>query len=520
MSLRTIWNKISGSGGKKGSESETSILPERLGSNLSQNKQLLQDIFRDCADVVFHAFQIAQGKTDGLLIYAQGLVDKKSLNDNILRALVELDKRPVLPPRSLGEEIIYFAGQETATEIAEITEAILTGKTALLFEGTDSALLFETTQWEQRAIDEPKTEISVRGPRDSFIETLQTNIALIRRRIKDPRMKILYYPIGRRSKTKVALLYFEGLTPDGLLRETQNRLERIDMDIILDSGYVEQMIEDKWHSIFSQLQLTERPDEVVAALAEGRVAILTDTSPGVLIAPATLNSLMHSTDDYYNRWIVGSFVRGFRFFASIFSVILPSLYVALTSFHPELIPTQLALNIAATRHAVVFPSFVEAFLLEAFIELIREAGLRLPGNLGQAISIVGGLIIGQAAVDAGLVSPMMLSVVGLTAISNFTIPNFDAAQAVRVIRFLFMILATILGLYGIVIGSIFTFAHLATLKSFGYSYLSPWSPLEPADLKDSVIRLPWPTLKRRPNYLDPKQAIRQSDERRDNQSKS
>jgi spore germination protein len=520
MSWRTVWRKLTSQGAKKLSKPQSKSKPPQLSTDLQKNKVFLQEILQDCGDVSFHDFHFSPSQTKALLLYQQGLVDKKSINESILQPLMDMKTKFPSDIAVLGDSLIHFAGQEATNEIHSIIDCVFTGQTALLVDGINQALLLDTISWDKRSIDEPKTEVAVRGPREGFIESLQTNLGLIRRRIKDSRLKVLYYPMGRRSKTKVALLYMDKLTPPDLLQEVQNRFERVDMDIILDAGYIEQMIEDKWTTIFPQMQLTERPDEVAAGLAEGRVAIMIDTSPGVLIAPSTLNTLMHSSDDYYSRWIIGSFIRGFRFTASIFSILLPALYVALTSFNPEMLPTQFALSIASSRKNVPFPAFIEAFVLEAFIELIREAGIRLPGNLGQAISIVGGLIIGQAAVSAGLVSPVMLTVVGLTAISNFTIPNFDAGQAIRVIRFLFLVLAAFLGLYGMSLGIILVFSHLCMLKTFGYSYLSPWSPLEPQDLKDSIIRLPWPVMRRRPRYLEPMESNRLDDEQRDSYLRS
>ncbi|MCL6590315.1 MAG: spore germination protein [Firmicutes bacterium] len=518
MSWRSIHRELTRSFRKTRAtiQKTESSKPEQLSPDLKQNELLLKGLFQDCGDISFHHFCLMEQRR-AFLIYQPGLVDRKTLNDSILRPLLEQPKlnHPNLDLAALGGSVIHSIGQEIATEIAQIIEGILSGKTALLMDGAPEALLIETTGLDKRAIEEPKAEIATRGPRDSFIEILQVNIALVRQRIKDSRLKFIFFPAGRRSKTKIALAYIAGVTPEDLLQEAIERLMQVDMDIILDSGYVEQMIEDKWYSIFPQLQLTERPDEVVAALNEGRVAIFTDTSPGVLMAPATLNTLMHSADDYYNRWIIGSFIRGFRFFASIFSIVLPALYVSLTSYHPDLLPAKFALAVAGARQNIPFPAFLEAFILEAFIELIREAGLRLPGNLGQAVSIVGGLIIGQAAVSANLVSPVMLTVVGLTAISNFSIPNFDAAQAVRVIRFLLMILAAFLGLYGVVLGIITIFIHLAQLTSFNYSYLSPWAPLQPSDLKDSIIRLPWPAMRWRPQFLRPRQKKRLQDRRKE-----
>lgn len=523
MNLRFLWSNLTRSKKKTAVRAEsTKRLLEDFSTDLNQNKRLLQEIFQNCNDVAFQELWIGPAKKRGIILYQQGLVDKKLLDETVLRPLLTKKEAWPTPPTLdfLSKSLIYVGGQKVTTEVSKVVDEILSGQTALLIEGAHQALLIDVKGWEKRSIQEPSTEVIFRGPKEGFIETIETNIAMVRKRIRDPRLKLLYYPIGRRSKTKVALAYIEGLTSPSLIREAQNRLERIDLDLILDSGYIEQMIEDKWASLFPQLQVTERPDETAAGLAEGRIAIFTDNSPGVLLAPATITSLMHSADDYYSRWLSGSFVRSFRFFAAVFSIILPGLYIALTSFHPELLPTQLTLVIASSRKGVPLPAFMEAFLLEAFIELIREAGLRLPGNLGQAVSIVGGLIIGQATVSAGLVAPLMLAVVGLTAISNFSIPNFDAAQAIRMIRFMIMILATIFGLYGVSIGVILVLVHLSLLKSFGFSYLSPWSPLEPRDLKDALIRLPWPFLRERPRFLGPQNLNRQDDERQDRFSKS
>ncbi len=332
---------------------------------------------------------------------------------------------------------------------------------------------------------------------------------LIRRRIRDPNLVFRHLKVGQRARNDLVIAYIEGITKPELLKEVETRLKEVEIDIILDSGYIEQMIEDVWWSPFNTIQDTERPDEIAAGLTEGRVAILVDNSPFALLAPATFNTQMLSPEDYYLRWPVANFVRLLRFIASFTALVTPSLYIAVTSFHPEMIPTQLALSIAGTREGIPFPAFVEAVIMELALELLREAGIRLPGPIGQTIGIVGGLVIGDAAVRARLVSPIMVIVVALTAIAGFIIPTYSLGFGLRITRFFLMILASLLGIYGLTLGMLILLGHLATVTSFGVSFLSPWAPLNWHDLGDSVIRGPWHKANKRPNYTTPQNRRRQ-----------
>ena len=311
-------------------------------------------------------------------------------------------------------------------------------------------------------------------------------------------MVIRTIQLGRRSKTDVAYVYIKGITDPGLITELEERLSRVDIDQIFSSGHLEQLIEDSSNSPFPQMQATERPDKTVANLMEGRIAILTDNSPFALLVPATFAQFFQSPEDYSERWITSSFIRALRWIASFLAVFTPAVYIALVSFHSGLIPVRLALSISATRSGVPFPSIVEAIMMETTIELLRESGARLPKPIGQTIGIVGGLIIGEAAVNAGLTSPTMVIVVSLTAIASFVIPTYSAAISLRTMRFPLMILAGTLGLYGVMIGFIAINIQLISMKSFGMSYMAPQSPLILEDLKDFVIRGPAKKMKKRP----------------------
>lgn len=497
---------------------------EIFSLSLEENLAFYEEIFQDCDDVVVRRWKFgAVHEFKAALIFVEGLADKNTINEEILKSLA-IEARQAAPNKIKSKKELYDLITRSAITVADIKEMddryetidyLMTGMCLFMVDGISGAIVAETKGWEHRGVEEPEVETIIRGPRDGFCETLRVNTTLVRRRIRDPNLKIKSLQIGRRTKTDVAVLYMADVTNPGLVEEVKGRLEAIDIDGILESGYIEQLIEDTWLSPFPQLQATERPDAVAHALLNGRVAILTDNTPFAMIIPTTINSLMQSPEDYYQRWFIGSFTRMIRFAANFLALILPSLYIALTSFHPEMLPTRLALSIAASREGVPFPAFLEAFIMEGAIELLREAGIRLPGPIGQTIGIVGGLIIGEAAVSASIVSSVMVIVVAVTAISSFAMPTYDVAIAFRLLRFFLMALATILGLYGVILGLMLILTHLAILKSFGVSYLAPWSPLRLKDLKDSIIRFPMMAMKDRLTFADPRDLDRMKDERDD-----
>jgi spore germination protein len=321
-------------------------------------------------------------------------------------------------------------------------------------------------------------------------------------------MVIRTIQLGRRSKTDIAYVYIKGITDPDLIEEVEERLNEIDIDQILSSGHLEQLIQDNTYSPLPQIQSTERPDKAVANLMEGRVAILVDNSPFALLTPSTFAQFFQSPEDYNERWFVASFIRILRWFASFLAVFTPAVYIAVVTYDSGLIPTRLALSIAASRAGVPFPSLIEALLMESTIELLRESGARLPSAIGQTIGIVGGIIIGDAAVKAGITSPIMVIIVAVTAIASFVIPSYSAAIGIRLIRFPLMILAGFLGLYGVMIGFIALNIHMVSLKSFGIGYMSPQAPVIFQDMKDLIIRVPAKKMRKRPVQAYPIDMIR------------
>lgn len=479
---------------------------DELPSQLDAFKEQIDFVLEDASDIVQREVVIGtERKHRVLLVYTEGLVDKQEVEDHILDPMM-VEMRMVPPtyasPSQLFEmlekALLSTATTERATTLDEVILAVLSGISAVFVDGHNEVLLLETKGWPQRGVPEPAIENVLRGPRDAFTETLRVNTALIRRRWRDPNIKFEPFKLGKRSKTDVVMVYIADLVDQNLLTEIRKRIEKIDIDIVLETGYIEQLIEDNPYNPFPTCQTTERPDSVVAALSEGRIGILVDGAPLALLVPATLNSLMQSPEDYYNRFQVGTVSRLLRFVGNFLALILPGLYIALTSYHPEMLPGELTRSIASARTGVPFPAFVEAFLMEGALELLREAGVRLPSAFGQTIGIVGGLIVGEAAVSAGLVSPGMVIVVAVTAISNFSIPSFPLANSFRLLRFLIMIGASVLGLFGLVVTFWLIAVHMVCFKSFGVPYLAPWTPFTLKDLKDTLVRLPLPTFLRRP----------------------
>ena len=365
-------------------------------------------------------------------------------------------------------------------------------------------------KFEKRAIEIPAAERVIRGPREGFVEALGVNTSLIRRRIKSPDLKLISMEIGRYTKTKVVIAYIEGIADKTLIEEVNTRLKRIDIDGILESGMIEEFIEDNPYSPFPQVLATERPDVVTANLLEGRAAILVDGTPFSMVIPTTLYSLLQASEDYYARFIMATAVRWLRYLFVVISLLLPSLYVAVITYHHEMVPTTLLISMAASREQVPFPALVEALMMEVTFEALREAGLRLPQQVGSAVSIVGALVIGEAAVSAGIVSAPMVIVVSITGIASFTIPRFPLAFALRMLRFPMILLAGTLGLLGIMLGIITIVIHLCTLRSFGVPYLSPMAPMKTQDLKDVLIRAPWWRLKTRPHLTGKVQPVSES----------
>ncbi|QAT38955.1 spore germination protein [Clostridium sp. JN-9] len=482
---------------------------EEISASVNDNTSYLKSLFTDASDIVYREFLVCNIKA--LIIYVDGMADKILIDNFVMETLMDNNGNlnNIENVSEIKDKILTVSDIKAVTKLPEGVDSVLSGDTMLFIDGLKECYVISTRFWPARGITEPSGETVVRGGRDGFSETIRFNTALVRRRIRDTRLKMVSKKIGVRSKTDVVIMYIDDIVNKKILEELNKRISEINIDAILDSGYIEQMIQDNKWSLFPQTQSTERPDVAAAALYEGRVAILVDNSPFAVIVPATLPSLFQSPDDYYQRWIFGSAMRIIRLFSAILGIILPALYVAVTSFHPSIIPTKLAYFIAASREGVPFPAFIEAIIMEISLDLLIESVVRLPKPIGSTIGIVGGLIIGQAAVSAGIVSPIMIIIVSVTAITSFTTPNYEIASAFRLIRFLMIIAAAIIGLYGIVLSLILLLIHLVKLNSFGVPYLAPVVNPDIDDFKDVYIRMPFNYFKTRPGYMKTKDKIRQ-----------
>ena len=488
------------------------IPKDYFGNNLDENVKKIIETLGNSSDIIIRKMEI--GRTGRIaIIYTDGLADDKLIDNNIIGELLTKESmdETISEQHSLHiikEKLISISGVKSIYDWDQLFHSLLSGETIILMDNANEALSISTVGGEKRALTEPSTELTIRGSRIGFIERIRTNTSLIRSRIKNPNLWLETMQIGKVTQTDVAIMYINGIANDKVIKEVRKRLKRIDIDSILDTGYIEQLIEDETFTTFPTLYITERPDVVTANLLEGKVAIFVDGTPFVLTAPALFVEFFQAADDYYFRFDIATGIRLLRVLAFIISIIAPSIYIAATTFHQEMIPTLLLITIAAQREAVPFPSFVEAVIMEVIFEILREAGIRLPKAIGQTVSIVGALVIGQAAVQAGIVSPAMVIIVSITAIANFSTPSFSMAISARLIRFLFMIIAATFGFYGLIMAILVMFIHLCDLRSFGVPYMFPFAPFTPSNAGDTVIRLPIWSLKQRPRLISQKNIIR------------
>ncbi|WP_374712575.1 spore germination protein [Symbiobacterium terraclitae] len=477
-----------------------------ISPSLTENLAMIRLLLGGSPDLVIRTLSLGSGHLPGAMCYLNEMANRKQVMLILESLLVRLRNEPIPGPG--GTVTPQFLDQanpsvknELVSTMRDVLIAVLTGDCVLLVEGMDVCIRMLTDSPPTRPPGEPGGEPVVRGPKDGFTEVAAINLALIRRRIRDERLRVESFTLGKRSRTRMFLLYMLGTSLPELVAEVRSRLQRIDIDAVLESGYVEELIEDQTFTLFPQVKATERPDVAVSGLLEGKVLLITDGTPHVLLMPATFAAEMQSPEDYYHRWPVASFYRFLRYVYLFVAFLGPALYIAVTTYHHELIPTNLLLRLVAAREGVPYPALLEALFMELTLEALREAGVRLPKTIGQTISIVGALVIGESAVRASLVSPVMVIVVSLTAISSFIIPLYTMSLAIRLLRFSMMILAGTFGFFGIVVGMLCLLIHLASLRSFGVPYLAPVMPMSASDLKDVGIRVPWWAMRNRPQFM-------------------
>ncbi|HET7559282.1 MAG TPA: spore germination protein [Limnochordia bacterium] len=484
-----------------------------LQADLDENLRHLRSLFGEdrSPDLVIREFPVL-GQTRGAAVYLSTLVDPRLVGSQVLRPILASNSAmapsiqvPLAPSdvRTQLEGLFIANGRvSTLNELAGFLTALSHGQTGILIEGEPRALMVQVSGYDKRAVGPPETEVVIHGPHEGFVEAFDSNLSLIRRRVATPLLRLEKVKVGHTSETEVGLLYIQGLANPALVAEARRRLEDSGLDAALDTQYIEELIEDQSFTIFPQLYSTERPDVAAANLLEGRIALLVNGSPFVLIAPATMNMFLQSADDYYNRWTFGSIVRPLRWLMMLITIYFTAIYVAVVSFSQSMLPTGLLISFAAAREKVPFTVLTEALIMEAVFEVLREAGIRLPRQIGQTISIVGVLVIGQAAVQASIISAPMVILVAFSGIASFVVPQYAFGLALRILRFPMILAGGIFGLFGIVTLTVLTAIHLLALRSFGVPYLAGLSPVTTTSPQDTLVRLPHWLMRRRPRQLD------------------
>lgn len=465
----------------------------------------LAQVFQDCADFTRRTLWIGNDSQRELtLCYLDGMVRGERVSDYLLRPLLMDTALRSAPPEQLPELLLHGAQLSPMAQLCpstdEAAEAMVQGSCLLFFPGSDQVLSVATATEEKRSVGEPENEPSVKGARDSFVESVRTNTSLVRRRIKSSELRIREHTVGRQTLTSVDVLWLDGIANNETVTQVEARIDAMDIDGIQSASSLEEYIVDKLSTPFPLVASTQRPDWFCSGLLEGRIGILCDGQSLGWLLPGTVSQFFRTEQDKSQHWLMASTLRILRFLCMIITLVLPALYVAVVTFHPEVIPLKLALSIAAAKQEVPFPTAFEVLIMLLSFEVLQEAGLRLPGPIGQTVSILGGLVVGSAAVEARIVSPAVLIAVAAAGIAGYTMPSQDFANALRLWRFLLTVLASFSGLLGLVLGVAVLLHHLAGLESFGVPYLGMLA----GDVGDArLTRQPLPKQKLRPGILKP-----------------
>lgn len=478
-----------------------------MDTNISNNitMKFINDALVDCPDIIRKKVYI-DNQHEAFFLYIKELTDNTLIQHDFISPLA------VMSLEQLSNEINIHnipCGEMTILyDSTSVIENLMAGNTIFVCEQIPFAVACMLTDVEKRSIEEPVTEKNVRGSHEGFVEPIYSNLSILRRKIKNNRLKFKTVTLGVQTKQKIVVAYIEGIANMDIVNRIFDKINKLNIDGLSNVGYIEQSVSDHPNSLFPQFLSTERPDKTMAALLEGRIVILEDGTPKVLIAPVNFFAFFQAMDDYSTLWIHGSFLRLIRVMALVIAILLPSMYISIISFHYYAVPLDLLVPLAESRSRVPFPPIVEALILEFTIEMVREAAIRLPTYIGTSISVVAGLIIGQAAVEAGIVSNLLIIIVAATAIASYVLPSQDMALAVRILRFVYMVSASIFGIIGIVVPTALTFAHLTRIESLGQPYFQPFSPLDTSGLKDSILRLPLKKMKKRPYMTRTKNKLR------------
>lgn len=487
---------------------ETTGFSNKEFSDKEVTTENIKSILSDSDDIKYQVYYInGRRNLPVTLIYVDGLVDTKVINDDILKPLMQ--EKALEGVNNLKDivdliehGIIYHASRKMQSSLGDTLEDILRGSVALVFDKEKKAITFDAKGFEKRAITEPSTESALKGAKDSFIEVLRVNTALVRRKIHTPYLRIKEIIVGKQTRTSIAVIYIENLTNKNIVEEVIERLSKINIDGATTAGSIEENIIDNKRTIFPLVLNTERTDKFCHNILEGRVGLIIDGLPTTYIIPATVDMFYQTPEDYAQNYVISSFLRLIRYGNSLLTLLLPGFYIAITTFHQEMIPTVLAITIISSKAEVPFPTSTSIFFMLLAFEVLIEAGFRLPKTIGQTISIVGAIVVGQAAVQAKIISPVVVIVIAVAGLAGLTMPNQDFLNALRICRLMFAICATIAGLYGLSLAFLLLIYHMNTLETFGVPYFSPFSANEGRDvLNDSIIRVPLSFMKKRPSNL-------------------
>lgn len=489
---------------------------EMWSKDLDSNMDRLNEIFHapESSDIVIREISCANPNLRVVIAFIDGLADSQSVFTSVLQPLMLLSPirktkgKKMEPMSQIKDALITGCQVEIKETVDESIEAVTSGDTLVLIEGQDKALAVETKGWEHRSVQEAISERIVRGPQQGFVEVLRVNTGLLRSMVRTPDLMVENIEIGERTKTQCAIVYIKTIANEKLTTEIKRRISSIVTDSILSSGQLEQLIETNSRSLFPTIISTERPDRVAHFILEGSIAILVSGDPFALLAPVTIFAFLHSPEDRYVRWPYGNVLRTIRLVALFISILLPGTYIAITNYHPEMIPPVLLFSIAAARELVPLPLPLEVVLMYFGFELIREAGIRIPSPFGPTMGIVGALLIGEAAVSASLVSPIMVIVIAITGVASFTIPNQEVGMLTRVATLIFIVAGTLLGLLGIVATIYIVFCRLFSLTSMGVPFFAPVAPKQ-ATSTDVLAMDPAWSRETRPKYLRPKDVRKQ-----------
>jgi spore germination protein KA len=498
---------------KKDQETKSRKTDEVLKKSLEKNISLFKGIFKNDETLIIREFQNKRLRAAKCcILYIEGMVNTEMIAENIIKPILhdhlpdDIESHDLFA--ELKNKVIISNRVSNETAIDKIVSSVIGGDTLFLLEGYAEALIIDSKGWQTRQISEPESAKAVRGPREGFTESIIVNLSLTRRKIKNPDLKFRFKEIGERTHTRTCICYIEGLALDSVLKELEKRLNDIDIDGIMDSGYIQELIKDAPFSPFETIGFSERPDVIAAKLLEGRIALFVDGSPFVLTVPYVVAENFQANEDYYNNYIISSINRLIRGITAVTTITIPAIFLSIASYHQEMMPTPMLLSLSASRQDVPIPTALSLFLMLFIFDVIREATTRMPVHISEAITIIGTIILGQAAVEARLVSAPVLIVTALTGIT--TLINMNFLSAAIIFRNFLLLGAAFLGIYGFVLCFIIMYLHLMSMRSFGVPYMMNVTKAKNYDGQDAWIRAPWWAMTLRPKIIGMRNLVRQS----------